>query len=334
MAGTAAGNTQGWARRANIYNISPYGTNPNFIDGLMLFDYIRAFHNNKPINPATGRKNPTIINNSWGYGYELSQSWIEEITHRGQTYTGPFTQQQLLDYGILAFNNTVFTPVRYPALDADVEDAILDGIIVVGAASNDSVKIDVEGGIDYDNSFFEGLFTVRYHEGSSPGAAPGAICVGAVSPFVAEPKADFSNCGPRVDIYAPGTNIMSSLNTTNSFGGTSDLRNSNFKLGKLNGTSMASPQVCGVLACVLETYPNMTQAEAMSYIKHYSTSNQLLDTQGEYDDFTSLQGSENRYLRYHKERKDSGNVFPKLNLKPRPSTGAVWPRPRVKRSLK
>ena len=67
VAGTVAGNTQGWARDANIYNLCPYPSDVNGIDTLYVFDYIRAFHNAKPINPETGRKNPTIVNNSWGY---------------------------------------------------------------------------------------------------------------------------------------------------------------------------------------------------------------------------------------------------------------------------
>ena len=52
--GTVAGNTQGWARDANIYNITFYDS----------IDYVREFHKNKPINPLTGVKNPTVMNNS------------------------------------------------------------------------------------------------------------------------------------------------------------------------------------------------------------------------------------------------------------------------------
>jgi hypothetical protein len=55
--GTAAGNTQGWAREANIYNLrfSSAYTNVQY-----LIDYVKAFHRNKPINPETGE--PT---NDW-----------------------------------------------------------------------------------------------------------------------------------------------------------------------------------------------------------------------------------------------------------------------------
>lgn len=338
VAGTVAGNTQGWARKANIYNINPYGTDVNTVDAFLLIDYIRAFHNSKPINPATGRRNPTICNHSWGYGYNpVAISSITSVRYRGVTYNGPFSAAQLNAYGI--FTATVssvvraFAPARVAALDADMQDAIDDGIIMVGAASNDYMKIDVDGGVDYNNYWVASIFQYPYHQGSSPGAASNTICVGAVGSLVSERKASFSNCGPRVDIYAPGANIMSSLNAiTTDWAGTDDPRNSSYKIGKAQGTSMASPQVCGVLACALEIYPNMTQLSARQYLENYAKSNQIDDTGGGYTDYTSLQGSANRYLFYYKERKDSGNTWPKVNYSLRTASKAVFPRTRIRRT--
>ena len=67
VAGTAAGNTQGWARDADIYNIQPFGQNHGSgkLDPLKYWDYIRQWHNNKTINSETGRRNPTISNHSY-----------------------------------------------------------------------------------------------------------------------------------------------------------------------------------------------------------------------------------------------------------------------------
>ena len=57
-AGTIAGQHYGWAPEANIYALQLLnghsGTTP--IPYLLEFDYLRAFHRNKPINPVTGRK--------------------------------------------------------------------------------------------------------------------------------------------------------------------------------------------------------------------------------------------------------------------------------------
>ena len=335
VAGTVVGNTQGWARLSNIYNINPYSTDVNNTSSTLLIDYIRAFHSSKPINSTTGRRNPTICNHSWGYGSALPISDITSVTVKGVTTNGPFTTGQLNEFGIrtatISGTTSALVPARVTAVDADMEDAINDGIIMIGAAGNDSTKIDVVGGDDFDNRFIWNGSTVRYHRGSTPSAAGTTICVGAISSLVNESKATFSNCGPRVDIYAPGQNIKSSFNSTTSFGGVDDPRNSDFKIGKISGTSMASPQVCGILACVLEIYPNITQAEAIDYIKFYAKKDQITDTAGGFTDNTSLQGSANNYLFYFEERLNSGTIFPKQNNKARPQSGAVYPRTNVRR---
>jgi hypothetical protein len=329
VAGTVAGNTQGWSRDSIIYNIYPYGTNPS---PLFIFDYIRAFHRAKPIESRTGLKRPTIVNNSWGYTASILYTEITSVIFKGVTYTGPFTITQLQNYGIVVdASNRALLSARSSAVDADVADAIADGIIVIGSAGNFYQKNDLVGGDDYNNSVVHNSNFYYYNRGSSPGSAANSICVGAISALANESKASFSNCGPRVDVYAPGNNIMSSLNSTTGFGGTTDPRNSSFYIGKSSGTSMASPQVCGVLACILEIYPNMTQMEARDYIASYATADQMTTTSGGPSDYTDLQGSSNRYLFYVKERALTGEVYPKNNYKARPTSGSVFPRTRIVR---
>lgn len=308
VAGIAAGSTQGWARAANLYNINPYSTNPNVFNALYIFDYVRAFHNAKPVNPQTGRPNPTIINNSWGYFYEMPISEIQSVTYRGDIVLSGrnVNSDSLAKFGIINDGTYTVVPSRYYAIDADLEDAMQDGIIIVGAAGNNSMKMDVSGGPDYDNYFTYNFTSVYYHEGTSPGSSPGTISVGAVGNFVNETKADYSNCGPRVDIYAPGSCIMSSVNSTNI--GARDNRNSNYGIQKFSGTSMASPQVTGVLACVLEAYPTLTQQQAREYILLHAKNDQITDTGGGYTDFSSLQGSKNKYLFYSLERQASSTA--------------------------
>jgi hypothetical protein len=335
VAGTACGNTQGWARDATIYNINPYSTNISFIPSAppALFDYVRAFHRNKPINSETGRKNPTIVNNSWGYTLLRPLSEITKIIYRGTEYTGPFTKSQALSYGVPAFTlssvDVYYVSVRYSPMDADVEDAINDGIIFVGAAGNNYSKIASSTDIDYNNIItISGIGSFSYMKGTSPTATANSICVGAVGENANETKAQFSNCGPRVNVYAPGSNIMSAVNS-DAKGGTYDYRNASKFITKYNGTSMASPQVTGVLACALELYPTMNQVAAVSYIEGTAKLNQMANTSGGPDDFTSLQGSVNRYLYYSREHQDDGQVFPKQNVGVRQATGQVYPRPRI-----
>jgi len=211
------------------------------------------------------------------------------------------------------------------------------GIVFVGASGNESEKIDIVGGTDYNNYIDYGGSSYYYHRGSWGTAAAKStingprlsVCVGAVSSLVNESKADFSNCGPRVDVYAPGVNIISSLHSSG--GGVTlvnDYRDSNYKLGKYNGTSMASPQVCGVLACLLEQYPNMKQSDIISYLEQNSKTNQMTTTSGGYNDDTDLQGSSNSYLFYKKERVETGTSTPRYTYGDRKAStnGVKYPR--------
>ena len=242
-------------------------------------------------------------------------------------------------------------PTRVPAVDADVEDLIKNGVIFVGSAGNSKWKIDVRGGQDYNNNFQMQTYypgeIYYYHQGQSPTnndnkAAGGTydlpvICVGSTDSIQVDKKVSYSNAGPGVDIWAPGTYIASSIANTFSLTlGTSynyDSRGAGqFYMGKISGTSMASPQVCGVLACALETYPSMTQQQAKDYIISYAKSNQITDSGGSYTDTTSLQGAPNLHLYYYKERNSTGSVFPKVNVKARPSTGQTYPRTRIRRT--
>lgn len=329
VGGTAAGNSQGWARGANVFNIYVYAGSGSLADGSnYVFDYVREFHKQKAVNSATGLRNPTIMNNSWGSFYIFSKSDIASVVWRGTTYTGPFTIAQYDSFGLTYQSSTAVLILYYSAADeSEVQDAINDGVIVVGAAGNEYTKIDVPGGIDYDNRIIRTDGSeFYYHRGSiftSAGTlAAGSICVGAISTLVNESKANFSNSGPRVTIYAPGTQTMSSVHS----GTTNDFRSTSFKIDKSGGTSMASPQVCGVLACALEQYPRMTQAQAIQYIQSFATLNQITNTSGGYLDDTDLQGSGNRYLFYKKDRKESGVLQPRDATKTRPTSGQAYPR--------
>jgi hypothetical protein len=121
---------------------------------------------------------------------------------------------------------------------------------------------------------------------------------------------------------------MSSQNSSEN-GGTYDYRNADKFITKLNGTSMGAPQVTGVLACALELYPTMNQTAAVAFIEGTAKLNQLTTTNGGPSDFTSLQGSANRYLHYVREHQDEGQIFPKQNIGFRKNVGQMYPRTRI-----
>jgi hypothetical protein len=309
VAGIAVGNTQGWARDANIYNISP-GYVTGGVSNTYLYDYIKVWHETKLVNPLTGVKNPTITNNSWQSWYSTAYTNVTSVTYRGTTTTKSFTKAELNAYGIyIDASNNAFIPTRNTALDADIADLIAAGVIFVACAGNYYTKMDVLGGVDYNNYVVvSGTTTVYTNRGSSPGSATGALCVGSTGAGVTsggDRKASYSNCGPRIDIWAPGTFINSSWVGSAPAAGFAnpalDVRNSSYYVGKLNGTSMASPQVAGLLACLLEKVPTINQATAMQVTTStygLAASGQIPSTTGGPTDYFDLQGAPNLHLAY------------------------------------
>jgi hypothetical protein len=336
--GTAAGITQGWAREANIYNIS--FNEPNVID------YVRQFHKNKPVNPVTGRKNPTVCTNSWGQGPGsiTSTASVTKVVYRGTTYNGPFTAAQLHNWGI--YLNESLTS-RSPSLDASVNDAIKEGIIFIAAAGNFSFRHDLPSGPDYNNTVtvtYAGAGSIRsgtyfYNQGVSPGtsALPDVkLCIGALDTLPWDAKAPFSNCGPAIDFYAPGVNIMSSyLNSTNINPAVRDPRNIAYYLQKLQGTSMATPQVSGIAACLAETYPYWTNKELKKYLIDTCDAGKIADAPTTYRTgfpwvHYDIKGSPNRIAMFYPQRQSTGITWPKTNTNSRPSSGPiVYPRPKI-----
>lgn len=340
-AGTVAGNSQGWARDANIYNISPYSTNPNSLSSTLMWDYIRAWHNSKPINPVTGRRNPTITNNSYGSVVTPGQNnfgTVTEITYRGTTFS-PGRELTVAELNERGFFSTAvdnyYVPNYFTSRLADIQDAIADGIILVFAAGNEYWKIVNSSDQDYNNTYKMTYFGTNYdwysHRGTGSGAFyEPAITVGALGNDNNEDKAIFSNCGSQVDIYAAGEAINSSVHEK--AGDIADPRLSGYNFDKYQGTSMASPQVAGVLACLAESWPNITQAEAHQWLIDTSGKNLMFDTGADDPmDLQSLQGAPNRILRWINQRPESGSSYPQRNFKPRPTSGVTYPRPKIRR---
>jgi subtilisin family serine protease len=93
----------------------------------------------------------------------------------------------------------------------------------------------------------------------SPASTPTALTVGATTKL--DGQASYSNFGSCVDLYAPGTFILSAYNRSDT------------DAVYLSGTSMAAPHVAGAAALYLETHPSASQAEVTAALLGAATPN-------------------------------------------------------------
>ena len=296
-ASTSAGKLYGWANNADIYAIKIFDTDAYGVSAS--FNMIRGWHNLKK------NDRPTIVNMSWGYFGTYTN--ITGGNWRGTTWTGTSTEAQ---YGMIERNlyGGLYThPLRVTSVDSDMEDCIDDGVILIASAGNAAHKMDLSTGLDYNNYWTSSTLGNRYyHQGGTPQATANVICTGAIDYEYTgsqERSADFSEKGPRVSIFAPGYAVQAAIPTgaTLDQNSTTHPDNASYKIRKLQGTSMAAPQVTGILATLLQARPSYKQAECLSWIQDQATNSRLFDpTTGtpstDYQNLRALQGANNKYL--------------------------------------
>ena len=181
---------------------------------------------------------------------------------------------------------------------------------MVGAAGNGRHKIarDVSDP-DWQNYFTHTTHGDRYyHQGSTPVTQGNVICVANIDNQYQgsqEPLRTSSEKGPRVDICAPGSNITGAIpagsTKFNAIATAPHLDNNAYVIGNLTGTSMASPQVAGVLTNLLQLRPRYTQAQCLAWLQEVGQSLRLYDTTtgeypADYTDARALQGAANLFL--------------------------------------
>ena len=295
-ASIAAGNTCGWASKANIYSIRIFsgysirtGQYLPAINSDIAYDLVRAFHLKKIQDGIT---RPTVCTNSWGY--YATYSGITATYWRGMLYPGGSGAT----YGQVNYYHP-YSGIEY--LNNSVDNCAAAGVILCGAAGNYRHKVDKPGGIDYNNYWVYGnnVENIYYHRGMSPTCAPSMINVGALDNASIDQKVYFSETGPRVDVYSPGVMIMGAYaNKSYQTVAVQDPRASGYYLNKISGTSQATPQVAGVVCCLMSVRPNATTDQVKAWLYDQSTKNALVEgNDTSYSSSNCLQGAENRLLR-------------------------------------
>lgn len=303
-AGIAAGLSYGWAKNARIYAMHiPLDGDPgtgNSIQIVQAMDCITGWHLNKPVDPVTGFKRPTIVNTSWGNFTTFTN--FDGVRYRGNDYGGSVNPAQ----GMVGLSNTFGAQVS--SYDANLGEMIDAGIIVTHAAGNNNNTLDVPGGPDWDNNIYEETFfdlvkfNRRYYQRGPSPLDSRQITVGAMdinySLVSATDKAYFSNSGPGVDVWAPGYSIMSTMSTSNTLGGNIPYPpNPAFKIGYLNGTSMAAPQVAGLAACLAQVWPGATPEQLKTKLLELAATDQMqATTQTDYTSPYKIHAGPNRVM--------------------------------------
>lgn len=116
-----------------------------------------------------------------------------------------------------------------PIIAGAVEDAVEAGLILVAAAGNNSRA------------------EIKY-----PAAYPEVLAVTSLDTL--DYLADFANCGPGLDVCAPGVNVYSSLA-------------GEYFWGFWSGTSFSAPMASGTIALVLEKVDSLIPAEMLQHIR-------------------------------------------------------------------
>jgi len=304
VCGITAGKTYGRAKNSNIYIMTLDGLATAPTTGISVsvaLDLIKGWHNLKPVDPVTGYKRPTVVNMSWGYTADFVYSYGQTGgNYRGTSWTSGVPQPQ---YGMIGGGFFGTYGIRVNSTDTDVAEMLAAGIIIVGAAGNYYQTLDVPGGPDYNNYYLGTIAFPRYYmRGSTPGSSTGVITVGCVDSApesgTLEQKASFSDSGPRVDLYAPGNDIVSATSNTNNFGATAQYpNNASYLIMSISGTSQASPQVAGLCAQLCQANPGYTPAQIRSLVISTSTANALFSTglSTDYEDSRSLHGGPNQF---------------------------------------
>lgn len=139
-----------------------------------------------------------------------------------------------VDNGASVINMSLGGQESDPTLERAVKYALSRNVSVVVAAGNDHT----------DKPMY-------------PAALPGVISVGSVT--AQKERSDFSNYGNWVSVMAPGSGILSTMPMSSVFMTTNEGYKNEYDL--MDGTSMASPMVAGVVGLIKSRHPNFTPAQ-------------------------------------------------------------------------
>ena len=241
-AGLSAGKNFGLAFESNIWTISIFA--PANISTEASYDALKIFHQNKP--EIAGRKNPTVVNGSWGYFAGFNSGTTVSYSFKGSTgtftgYASNSTGVQAMAYGLTggtSYDRQFATSSRSNSIETAGDEMVDAGVIFVTSAGNSNQRLGLGQSDPHLNDYLSTLNSADSRTGvpgyNVSGTVPSghrnyihpanigyntttdyhpAVCVGAMDDFIEsdyqERKASYSNNGPGVDVWAPADETLS-----------------------------------------------------------------------------------------------------------------------------
>ncbi len=169
-------------------------------------------------------------------------------------------------------------------LGADGSGSLSDAIQALHYAADNGARIaNNSWGCVCNSLFLEDALTYAYNKGVVivaaagnnnqdastfyPAASTKAIAVGALDED--GNRASFSNWGTKIDVMAPGTNILSTRASNGIMCPLSQSVSPYYCYA--SGTSMAAPHVAGLAALLLSSYPSLTPEEVRTSLRQAAT---------------------------------------------------------------
>ena len=156
-ASQAYGRQYGWAYNANKWFLNLYGTNSVGLEAG--FDLQKIFHQNKPVNPDYGNKNPTVSSNSWGLRQSPTTSgyyyFRQGVT--GGTGTSYSSRPAFMNYFTGdGLNRRAPEYVDGHAAITAGDEMVNAGVIFVCSAGNNNQKQVQSNHADFNNYYASG----------------------------------------------------------------------------------------------------------------------------------------------------------------------------------
>ena len=175
-AGLSAGKNFGIAFESNIWNMSAIAS-PTSMGTEASYDIMKIFHQHKPVNIITGRKNPTVVNGSWGYYAGFNSGTQVYYSFKGATgnftgYSSSSTGVQALAYGLdsgSVYDRQYSTSSRSNSIETAGDEMSAAGVIFVTAAGNDNQRIGIGSDDPHINDYLTTL-----NSGDTRAGIPGA----------------------------------------------------------------------------------------------------------------------------------------------------------------